>query len=266
MINFRKYGAPPFNVVVVHGGPGAAGEMKPLALELSPTFGVLEPLQTAGSVKAQVEELSDVITRHGDMPVKIIGWSWGAWLSFMLAAGSPDLVEKLILVGSGAFEEEYALHTMRTRINRLNDSELAELQVLNRALNSPATADKDDLFQSLGRLFDKADSYSAMDYEPDMTQVSFAIYRSVWPEAAEMRRKGMLLRLAQKIRCPVVAIHGDYDPHPASGVKKALQKNVKRFRFFLLPKCGHKPWMEKEARDKFYYILKKELAPVRQIK
>ena len=28
----RKYGASPYAVAVVHGGPGAAGEMKPVAL------------------------------------------------------------------------------------------------------------------------------------------------------------------------------------------------------------------------------------------
>jgi pimeloyl-ACP methyl ester carboxylesterase len=261
MINFRKYGEPPFNVVVVHGGPGAAGEMKPLAMELSQIHGVLEPLQTASSVKSQVQELSDVIRRHADSPVRIIGWSWGAWLSYMLAAGSPDLVDKLILVGSGAFEEGYALETMRTRINRMGDSELAELQALNRALNNPAAGNKDDLFQRLGCLFDGTDSYAAMDYETDSTMVNFSIYQSVWPEAAEMRRKGTLLKLASKILCPVVAIHGDYDPHPALGVTKPLRRNLKQFRFALLPKCGHKPWMEKEARDRFYSLLKKELAP-----
>jgi len=34
---------------------------------------------------------------------------------------------------------------------------------------------------------------------------------------------------------------------------------VKNFRFILLEKCGHEPWKEKYARDKFYEILKKEI-------
>jgi pimeloyl-ACP methyl ester carboxylesterase len=263
MTNYRKYGDPPFKIVVVHGGPGAAGEMKPVALEISHTHGVLEPLQTANSVKKQLLELKDTVQSQGNPPVKLIGWSWGAWLSFIMAATYPALVEKLILVSSGSFAEEYAMDAMKTRLKRLNQDEIAALQVLNHALSNPAVENRDRLFENLGRLFDKTDTYAAIHAEPDVILSSFAIYQAVWPQAAELRRKGKLLNMAEKIRCPVVAIHGNYDPHPAAGVRKPLQKTVKNFRFISLNKCGHKPWVEKEARDKFYAILKKELAEVK---
>lgn len=74
-----------------------------------------------------------------------------------------------------------------------------------------------------------------------------------------MRKSGQLLEIACKIRCPVVAIHGDYDPHPAAGVREPLAKVVQDFRFVLLEKCGHKPWAEREARDEFYGVLEREL-------
>jgi hypothetical protein len=35
MKNLRIYGKAPFNVAVIHGGPGAVGEMAPVARELS---------------------------------------------------------------------------------------------------------------------------------------------------------------------------------------------------------------------------------------
>src|SRR2546426_5265244 len=54
---FRKYGGDPFRVVVVHGGPGAAGSVAPMARKLGQTRGVLEPLQTATTLDGQVEEL-----------------------------------------------------------------------------------------------------------------------------------------------------------------------------------------------------------------
>ncbi len=47
MNNPRKYGSKPYNVAIIHGGPGAPGEMTPLAQELSGDFGIIEPLQTA---------------------------------------------------------------------------------------------------------------------------------------------------------------------------------------------------------------------------
>ena len=48
----RLYGKAPYRVAVVHGGPGAAGEMAPVARRLGAACGVLEPLQTAMTMTA----------------------------------------------------------------------------------------------------------------------------------------------------------------------------------------------------------------------
>jgi pimeloyl-ACP methyl ester carboxylesterase len=81
----------------------------------------------------------------------------------------------------------------------------------------------------------------------------------VWKEAKELRYSGKLLELGKKIQCPVVAIHGDYDPHPIEGIKDPLTRVLKDFRFILLKNCGHLPWLEKKARDNFFDILLDEL-------
>ena len=60
MKNLRTYGDPPFNVAVLHGGPGAPGQMAPVARELSSKWGVLEPLQTATSLGGQILELNSM--------------------------------------------------------------------------------------------------------------------------------------------------------------------------------------------------------------
>jgi pimeloyl-ACP methyl ester carboxylesterase len=85
------------------------------------------------------------------------------------------------------------------------------------------------------------------------------IFQSVWKDAAELRRSGKLLELGNRIQCPVVAIHGDYDPHPAEGVQEPLSAILRDFRFILLKNCGHMPWIERRARDRFYGILNGEL-------
>ena len=139
----RKYGEPPFRVVVIHGGPGAPGEMAPVARRLSAGRGVLEPLQTAASVEGQVEELSGVLNEHADLPAALVGHSWGAWLGFMVAARYPASVSKLILVGSGPFEAEYAAGIMAIRLSRLDEDERAELRSLMVTLTSPAGEARD---------------------------------------------------------------------------------------------------------------------------
>ena len=57
--------------------------MAPVARELASDMGVLEPLQTANSVDGQVEELKNVLEKYGNPPLILIGFSWGAWLSYI---------------------------------------------------------------------------------------------------------------------------------------------------------------------------------------
>jgi pimeloyl-ACP methyl ester carboxylesterase len=262
MQNLRTYGTAPYSMAVVHGGPGAAGEMAPVARELASDWGVLEPLQTATSLAGQVDELRNVLERNGDLPVTLIGFSWGAWLSFLLAARSPALVRKLILVGSGGFEERYAAELEETRLGRLSEKDRVEVRSLLHRVEDPAAADKGAALARLGTLLSKADAYDALrdaSHARHAIDLRADIFQNVWREAADLRRSGELLSVGRQIQCPVVAIHGDYDPHPAEGVQKPLSVVLPRFRFVLLKNCGHKPWIERQARDEFYRVLRDEL-------
>ncbi len=259
MENVRTYGKAPFSLAVIHGGPGAAGEMSPVARELCSAFGVLEPIQTKPSIKGQIEELRIVLEKYGNPPVILIGFSWGAWLSFIFAANHPALVKKLILVSCGPFEQKYATRVQETRVNRLDEKERMELESIYEIFVDPAVKDKSTAFERFGALFSKADAYDPIKDESESVDFRFDIFQGVWKEAEELRRSGKLLELGRCIQCPVVAIHGDYDPHPAEGVKDPLSLILSDFRFILLKNCGHKPWMERQAKNEFYMILKEEL-------
>jgi pimeloyl-ACP methyl ester carboxylesterase len=259
MNNLRKYGNKPFNVAVIHGGPGASGEMAPVARELSSATGVLEPLQTATTLEGQVQELKSVLEKNGDFPLTLIGFSWGAMLSFIFTAHYPSLLRKLILISSAPYEEKYAVDTTKTRLSRLGKGEREEAISLMASLNAPAIEGKNTLMARLGKLISKADSYNPLPYDSEILECQYDIYQSVWEQARELRSSGKLLELGKRIRCPVVAIHGDYDPHPSEGIKDPLSRVLKDFRFILLEKCGHRPWIERSARDRFYDILRKEV-------
>lgn len=259
MENPRKYGKSPYSVALIHGGPGAPGSMAPVARRLSSGFGILEPLQTADSIDGQIEELKAILDKHAQLPVILVGASWGAWLSIMLSARHPELTKKLVLVSSGGFEKEYGVKTMETRLNRLSDDERNEVQSINAVLNDLDIETKESYLTRLGELFKKTDEYDPLDTEAEDISIQDHIFKSVWSEANQLRASGELLALAELIRCPVVAIHGDYDPHPAEGVDKPLRSVLKNFRFFLLKNCGHTPWNERLAQDEFFRILEDEL-------
>jgi pimeloyl-ACP methyl ester carboxylesterase len=259
MEKLRKYGRMPFTVAVVHGGPGAPGEMAPVARQLSSVMGVLEPLQTAATVDGQVEELQGVLKDNVDIPVTLIGFSWGAMLGFIVAARYPSFVKKLILVGSGAYEEKYAAYIMETRLGRLGAEEREETLSLMAALNYPSAEDKNTLMARLGELLSRADTYDPLPHDDEVLECQYDIFQSVWEQARMLRSSGKLLELGKGIQCPVIAIHGDYDPHPYEGVRTPLSRVLRDFRFILLERCGHRPWIEWRAKDRFYDILNKEI-------
>jgi len=183
-----------------------------------------------------------------------------AWLSFIFAARHSLFVRKLILIGSGPFEEGYASEIMETRSNRLEETERLEVQALEDVLSDPIGKDKKAAFVKFRRLMSKTDSFSPLTSDSEIIECHHNIFHNVWKEAKVLRPSGELLELGKHIQCPVVAIHGDYDPHPFEGVKKPLSRIVKDFRFILLQNCGHYPWIERNAKDRFYEILEGELS------
>ncbi len=259
MKNLQIYGTPPFNLAVIHGGPGACGEMAPVARELFYLGGVLEPFQTALTIEGQIRELRDLLEEYGSIPIILIGFSWGAMLSFIFTARYPQFVKKLILIGSGPYEEKYAANIMKTRISRLGKNDLENFLRLTETLDDPSVKNKNEALCSFGKLMSKADSYDPLPQEDELLDCRYKVFKGVWEEARDLRRSGKLLGLGSKIQCQVVAIHGDYDPHPSEGVRDPLSGSLKDFKFILLKKCGHKPWIEREANEKFYKILKQEI-------
>jgi pimeloyl-ACP methyl ester carboxylesterase len=233
--------------------------MAPVARELCADWGIVEPLQTADSVDGQIRELREVLEMYADAPVAVVGSSWGAMLGFIFAAGHPALVKKLILIGSGVFESHYAAEITQTRLDRFSEEQRETFFALAGILDAPAVEDKDEVLSQLGRLIEKVDTYDPLTLESEVLGCQYDVHQRVWRDAEVLRASGELLALGKQIDCPVVAIHGDYDPHPADGIRKPLSSVLQDFRFILLEHCGHYPWNERQARDRFYEILRHEL-------
>ncbi len=255
----RKWGSGPFPVAVVHGGPGAPGEVAPVAREISTVKGILEPFQTEKTLGGQVEELRKILEEEGTPPVTLIGFSYGAYLSFLCAARYPVLIKKLILVGSPPFEERYAASVTKTRLSRLSHEDRAEANALLEEMKKPGTDKKNTILARLGALLARADAFDPVSLDDETINVQYDVFRGVWDEACRLRQDQTLIQMAGRIQCPVVAIHGDFDPHPAEGVKDPLDTVLTDFRFILLPKCGHRPWIERNASEAFYSALVREI-------
>ncbi len=267
MQNPRIYGSSPYKVALIHGGPGAAGEMAPIARELSDEFGILEPIQTVTNLPAQVAELTAQLQSTADLPVTLVGFSWGAWLSLLVTSRYPQAIRKLVLVGCGPLEEQYLPQIQRTRLDRLPDLEKAEYLAILAHLNQPGAEGKAVQFARLGELATRTDQYDPIP-EPNPESDPLPLgqktgasnpFHQVLQQAQELRKRGELLEIAAGVQCPVVALHGTHDPHPIDGVQQPLSSRLKEFRLITFEKCGHKPWIERHARARFYQVLRAEL-------
>lgn len=261
-MNVRFYGSGPYRIAVVHGGPGAVGSVSGLARGIAEKCGVIEPLQSKFSIDESVEELRRQIEECCIAPVILIGHSWGAWLAAIAAAKYPGLVGKIILIGCGPLTEKYAAQISVRRQKNMSDEDYLEFNKLISCLGDENTSDKNEIIARLDMLVEKTDYYDeiAQDTEDaDTLPADGEMYAKIWPEAAQLRKSGQLLELFKSIKCPIVLMQGEIDPHPYQGVFVPLSECGIDIQTYILEKCGHTPWKEKYAIDKFYQILFDEI-------
>ncbi len=249
MITTRRYGKAPYHVAVIHGGPGAAGDMAPVARQLSKKFGVAEPLQTQASVMGQVEELKNQLAEF-DAPFVLLGHSWGAWLSLLFAKTYLEMVRHVILVGCPPFTEAEAEAIMENRLRRLSSPDIQEVRNL---LEKSTLTDAE--LSAFGAMMEKADTYERLKNAPDSVKADADIATAVWQEAKKMREEGEWERILGAVKCPITAIHGRQDPHPYRAVWRALEDSGVSFETALIDRCGHSPWKEAKKMSEFYKLL-----------
>jgi len=167
-------------------------------------------------------------------------------------------VKRLILISCPPFLKKDGKAADEERIRRLNHEEQREIKNLINELAHPDETANEKFLKVAGLAY-KADAFDPISDDHDLIEVRYDVFQSVWNEASTLREQGELLPMAQRITCPVVAIHGDYDPHPYLGVKEPLSQVLSDVEFILLKKCGHKPWNERFARDQFYKVLRRYL-------
>jgi pimeloyl-ACP methyl ester carboxylesterase len=256
----RRHGAGPVEAVVVHGGPGGCGELGPVARRLAVRRAVLEPWSTALSVEAEIAELEDALAAAAVVRAVVIGHSWGAWLALLHAERHPGRVAAVVMVGAPPFDAEAAATIAPTRLSRLTAAERAEVEALAAEGFAASDPDAARRFARLGAIFARADAFDPLPVaEAYDCEIRADVFAAVWPEAAELRASGELKRRLGRLPVPLIAIHGDHDPHPASAIAALADVVPTAFRFHLLTGCGHAPWRERHAAERFFALVESEV-------
>ena len=248
----RLYGNAPYKVVLVHGGPGAIGSLKGFAKELNEKtqLGIVEALQSKYSVDELIKELHEQIVDYCYDKISLIGHSWGAWLVALFTEKYPELVENILLVGSGPLQDKYVSEIGARRSQNLTEENNA---IFQRLIHNQAT--EEDMAK-IPKIFETSDNYCLENQElHSADKTDSEMHNLIWSEAAKLRTSGALLTSFQKIKSKIYIIQGDTDPHPVNGVTIPLQEHHISYKAYILTKCGHSPFMEKYAKEEFYQIL-----------
>ncbi len=242
----------------MHGGPGAPGSAFGLAKGLG---SALEPFQASSSLQGQIDELTACIVSEAAPPVALIGHSWGAMLALLTAAARPELVRRVVLVGSGGFTAESYVRTNEARLARLSPEDRARAEEIRAVRNANPNEAQPELMLEYYRIISQADAFDAdPDAEDGCAEFQNDVNKKVWAEAVALRESDELIERVAAVKCPVLAIHGDHDPHPVDAVEDPLKRVLVDFRMIVLAKCGHEPWNERQARDAFFALLTQELS------
>jgi pimeloyl-ACP methyl ester carboxylesterase len=224
----HEYGDAGPVVIVLHGGPGAPGDVTDMARGLADTFHVLEPYQRPSgdaplTVARHVEDLRELVVARSLLGPALVGHSWGAMLALAFAAAHPDLAVRLVLVGCGTFDEG------------------------SRARFRAAIGD---------RRPDEPVKAWAEASEPEAVAFDERANAETWADMLRLQIEGVYPAAFTAIRSPVLMLHGAADPHPGRMILESLRPFLPQLEYREWERCGHYPWREKAVRGDFFATVK----------
>ncbi|MFH1329524.1 MAG: alpha/beta hydrolase, partial [Actinomycetota bacterium] len=80
-----------------------------------------------------------------------------------------------------------------------------------------------------------------------------------WADALRLQAEGVEPAAFAAVTCPVLLLHGDDDPHPGPATCEVLRRHLPQLQYRGFPRCGHKPWAERHAREPFLAALREWL-------
>jgi pimeloyl-ACP methyl ester carboxylesterase len=178
-------------------------------------------------------------------------------LALAYAARHPDSVSALALVGCGTFDPVSRARLRSTIEERMDENYRRRMDHLNTEFPDPA-----ERMLKLGELGDTLYSYDPVPVEQDGHAEPFDLeaHTQTWDDMVRMQEAGLYPGAFAAIRCPVLMLHGTYDPHPGPLIRDSLLPHLPQLEYREWERCGHSPWLERAVRDEFFLTLREWLS------
>ena len=228
--------------------------MAPVARALADSFCVLEPFQsgTSATVADHVADLHEVVESysHSAAPA-LVGHSWGAMLALAYAAAHPSSAGPIVLVCSGTFD----LASRERFIINLSERKKDE-GARHRFERALQISDPSARFHELGKQTLELYSYDLATTEQEIDESEPGCSEGTWEDMVRLQNEGVYPAAFAAIKSPVLMLHGAVDPHPGEMIRASLAPHLPQLEYREWERCGHYPWLEKSARDKFFSVLR----------
>jgi len=162
------------------------------------------------------------------------------------AAANPSEPTALALIGCGTFSSAARAEFKARFAARLTAADRAELVEI-----AESGLDDDRRLAAEGRVATRAYGYD-LDGLGEWASVDAIAHRETWADMLRLIEEGFYPAAFSAITCPVLMLHGSIDPHPGTLTRDELKLYVSQLDHSELPKCGHSPWLERQARADFY--------------
>jgi len=260
-LEVREYGSVGPWVILLHGGPGAPGQMGPVARGLQDSFSVLEPMQRGSggdplTVARHLADLDELIEERceGTRPA-LVGSSWGAMLALAYGAAHPDRAGPIVLVGCGTFDPVARSRIMPVIEERMDAGLRERMQRLESDYPDP-----DARLGALGKLIEPLYVLDPIPGALEGGACDAQAHTETWNDMIRLQEEGLYPAAFGAIESPVLMLHGAYDPHPGALIRASLEPHLARLEYQEWEQCGHYPWAERAVRDEFFVLLREWLA------
>lgn len=268
-----EYGLAEPPVILIHGGPCIPGPMRSLGDQLKDSCHVIEYYQRGAAdspsdgqygMDESAGDLHSLVTAvcQGQPPV-LIGHSCGAVLALVYAARYSQACRKAILLGTGPLDKAGWDSFQSRIISRITSDNNRKTYVKSCGETKRAATVEEAARIRLSTYPLVPDA--CWTREPSClslltcAEVAPLIIHLTAVDYEARAENNLLVPILSSIACPVVAIHGDYDPIPHESVLPLLKQHIPSFRAHLLSGAGHFAWIEHEAGPKCIQILKEEI-------
>jgi pimeloyl-ACP methyl ester carboxylesterase len=171
-------------------------------------------------------------------------------LALAYAASHPAGAAGLVLIGCGTFSE-VARQAFERRLDaKLTPSDRAEIARLER--DEP---DANRQLAMIGHLMTRVYGYDVEEIAMNTHVLDAQAHEQTWADMVRLQRDGVYPAAFAAIEVPVLMLHGDVDPHPGSLIAEDLRRYIRHLEYVELARCGHSPWLERQARGAFFSSL-----------